>query len=236
MITPGRLFLFPVPISEEEGALHIPEFNLKQIRLISHFIVEDEKTARRNLKLFGHPDIPSVSLNLLNEHTKKEEIYELLKPLLQGKNTALMSDAGCPGIADPGAELINLAHKNGIDVIPFSGPSSVVLSIMASGFNSQNFAFCGYLPVEKTQRIRKIKELEKLAVNQKQAQFFIETPYRNEQIFEALLKNLAPQTKLFVGINLQTKNQFLKSSTVAEWLQLPKPELHKVPAVFGIFY
>jgi 16S rRNA (cytidine1402-2'-O)-methyltransferase len=235
MKPPGKLFLLPVPISEENGLLHIPEYNLHQVRLLKHFIVEDEKMARRYLKLFGYQVIQNAELLLLNEHTKKENISELLSPLLAGENVGLMSDAGCPGIADPGADIVKLAHQKGIVVIPLVGPSSIVLSIMASGFNSQNFAFVGYLPIEKSQKAKRIKELEQLAVKTKQAQFFIETPYRNEQMLELLFSVLSPQTFVFIGKNILSAEQFLKSATVAGWKKAVKPDLNKNPVVFGIY-
>ncbi len=147
----------------------------------------------------------------------------------------LMSDAGCPGIADPGAEVVQLAHHKGIQVIPLVGPSSIVLSIMASGFNGQNFAFVGYLPIEKPQKMKRIKELEQLSVKTHQAQFFIETPYRNEHLFDALLETLSPQTRLFIGKDITAPNQLLISKTVAEWKKSQKPALHKVPVVYGIY-
>ena len=231
----GKLFLIPVPITQEDGIQQIPEYNLRIISGLNHFIVEDEKTARRFLKLSGFTDISKAELELLNEHTKKENVRELLQPLLLGHNIGLMSDAGCPGIADPGTNLVTLVHQRGMEVIPLAGPSAIVLSIMSSGFNSQNFAFVGYLPIEKTEKIKKIKELEKLAIKSKQAQFFIETPYRNEQLLEVLLTALHPQTLLFIGKNLLSKNQFIKSAVVGEWIKGIKPLLGKIPVVFGIY-
>ncbi len=231
----GKLFLIPVPISEENGLKHIPEYNLQQVRLLTHFIVEDEKMARRFLKLFGYSPIEKANLLLLNEHTKKENISELLASLLKGEDVGLMSDAGCPGIADPGADVVKMAHQKGIEVIPLIGPSSIVLSIMASGFNSQNFAFVGYLPIEKPHKVKRIKELELLAIKNKQAQFFIETPYRNEQMLETLFSTLSPQTIVFIGKDVLSAQQYLKSATVAEWKKMVKPNLNKIPVVFGIY-
>jgi 16S rRNA (cytidine1402-2'-O)-methyltransferase len=172
---------------------------------------------------------------LLNEHTREQEISSLLKPLLDGNNVGLLSDAGCPGIADPGPEVISRAHQNSIKVVPLSGPSSIVLTIMASGFNGQNFAFNGYLPVDKNARSKKIRELEQLANKQYQAQFFIETPYRNNQMMEDLLVSLQAETRLCVGVNLTSPNEKVVTRTVAEWRKITKPDLHKIPAVFGIY-
>ncbi len=231
----GKLYLIPVPISDENGLLHIPEYNLQQIRLLKYFIVEDEKMARRHLKLFGYQVIQNAELLLLNEHTKKENISTLLSHLVNGENIGLMSDAGCPGIADPGADVVKIAHQKGIEVIPLVGPSSIVLSIMASGFSSQNFAFVGYLPIEKSQKIKRIKELEQIVFKNRQAQFFIETPYRNEQMLELLFSILSPQTHLFIGKDILSSRQFLKSATIADWKKTVKPDLNKIPVVFGIY-
>jgi 16S rRNA (cytidine1402-2'-O)-methyltransferase len=231
----GKLFLIPVPVSEESGLAHIPAFNTETVKTLKYFIAEDAKTARRFLKLCSYPDISAAEIALLNEHSRQEDFTELLHPLLKGENVGLMSDAGCPGIADPGAEVVKEAHKKGIEVIPLTGPSSIVLSIMASGFNGQNFAFVGYLPIEKPQKIKRIKELEQLALKSSQAQFFIETPYRNEQLLETLLGTLSPGTRLFIGMNITSENQFLRSLTAAEWKKEQRPSLNKVPAVFGIY-
>ncbi|MEO6302624.1 MAG: SAM-dependent methyltransferase [Bacteroidia bacterium] len=235
MIQYGKLYLLPVPINEEVENNFIPEYNLTIVKGLINFIAEDAKTARRFLKWFGYPKIENADIMLLNEHTKNNNISELLQPLIEGKDVGLMSDAGCPGIADPGAEVVKLAHQKNIQVIPLTGPSSIVLSIMASGFNGQNFAFVGYLPIDKTQRLKRIKELETLAVKQKQAQFFIETPYRNDQLLEALLNSLSPETLVFIGKDLTGPQQFMQSKTVFEWKTSAKPEINKVPVVFGIY-
>jgi 16S rRNA (cytidine1402-2'-O)-methyltransferase len=231
----GKLFLIPVPISENNSLNTIPTYNLEVVRSLKNFIAEDAKTTRRFLKLFSYPKIEDAEILLLNEHTVKQDIAELITPLLQGNDVGLMSDAGCPGIADPGAEVVALAHKKGIEVIPLVGPSSIVLSIMASGFNGQNFAFVGYLPVDKVPRAKRIKELEQLCINHKQAQFFIETPYRNEQMYETLISTLQPSTQLYVGVNITDEKQSLSTFSVYEWKKKPKPFLHKVPVVFGVY-
>ena len=213
----------------------IPEYNLHLVRRLKNFIAEDAKTARGFLKKFGYQDLPSAEISLLNEHSVAQSLKELLEPLMKGQDVGLMSDAGCPGIADPGAEVVALAHQASIQVVPLVGPSSIVLSIMASGFTGQNFAFVGYLPVDKGARSQRIRELETLSYKQKQAQFFIETPYRNEQLFEALMSALANETRVFVGCNIGSNDQFLRSETVAKWKKVNKPSLHKVPVVFGIY-
>ncbi len=231
----GKLYLLPVPIVEENGQKFIPQYNAEIVKTLTKFIAEDAKTARRCLKGFGYTTIQEAEILLLNEHTKSGEIGILLKPLLEGRNVGLMSDAGCPGIADPGADVVKLAHQKGIEVIPLVGPSAIVLSIMASGFNGQNFAFVGYLPIEKPQKIKRLKELEQLALKQNQAQFFIETPYRNEQMLETILETLAPQTLLFIGRDITASKQFLVSKTVADWKKGVKLNMHKVPVVYGVY-
>lgn len=224
-----------MPISADDGYRFIPQYNFEIINTLKVFIAEDAKTARAFLKGFHYPKIQEAEILLLNEHTRAGDLSFLLQPLLEGKDVGLMSDAGCPGIADPGAEVIQLAHQKNVPVVPLAGPSSIVLSIMASGFNGQNFAFVGYLPIDKTQRVKRLKDLEQLASRQRQAQFFIETPYRNEQLFEQILATLDPQTLLFIGKDLSSPAQFLASKTVSQWKKSEKPELHKVPVVYGIY-
>lgn len=231
----GILYLFPVTLGETPAAKLIPAYNSELIREITFFIAEDAKEARRFLKACGYPDLSKAEILLLNEHTKAGDVSSLLKPMLAGNNMGLLSDAGCPGIADPGADVVKLAHQNSIKVVPLTGPSSIVLTIMASGFNGQNFAFNGYLPVERPARAKRIKELEQLAYKHNQSQFFIETPYRNNQMMDDLLQNLHAETRLCVGINLTTASEKIISKPVMEWKKMTRPDLHKIPAVFGIY-
>ena len=235
MPNPANLYLLPVPVSEDNSLRPIPQYNLEVVKQLRYFIAEDAKTARRFLKLFGYGDISRAEILALNEHTEETEMPALIKPLLEGENMALMSDAGCPGIADPGAPVINLCHLRNIRVCPLTGPSAIVLSVMASGFNGQNFAFVGYLPVDKHQRTHKLRELEQLSARTGQAQFFIETPYRNGQMFETMLSTLQPTTRVFIGRNIGAGDELIRSLPVKEWTQIPRPPLHKVPVVFGIF-
>jgi 16S rRNA (cytidine1402-2'-O)-methyltransferase len=232
----GILYLFPGPLAETDVEFVLPKHNIDLIKLIKHFVAEDAKIARRFLKLCAYPNIQDAEISLLNEHTESGSYASLLEPLLKGEHIGLMSDAGCPGIADPGAELIRLAHKKGIKVVPLVGPSSVVLTIMASGFNGQNFAFNGYLPIEKDKRVKRIKELESLAFKYKQAQYFIETPYRNVQLLADLLTTLDPSVQLCMAKNLTDPSQQVISRSVAEWKKMEAPEIHKVPVVFGIYF
>lgn len=231
----GNLYLFPVPIAAHEPLTHIPAANVALVNKLRYFVSENAKVARACLKLFAYPNIQEATIEELNQHSDARDVEAILSPLLAGHSMGLMSDAGCPAIADPGAVLIKLAHQKGIRVIPLSGPSAIVLSIMASGFNGQNFAFVGYLPIEQSPKVKRIKELEALALRQQQAQFFIETPYRNNQLFDLLLQHLQPHTLVYVGKDLSGNAEMVYSTTVAEWKKRPKPDLHKIPVVFGIY-
>jgi 16S rRNA (cytidine1402-2'-O)-methyltransferase len=231
----GKLFLIPVPVSQNLALNHIPQYNLHLISKLEYFVAENAKTARAHLKLLGYETIQKAKIEALNEHSAAADIALLINPLMNGYDVGLMSDAGCPGIADPGASVVKLAHQKGIQVIPLTGPSAIVLSIMASGFNGQNFSFVGYLPIERTDKIKRLKELETRAIRDKQAQFFIETPYRNDQIFDVLLSTLAPSTFLFVGRDLSGNNEMVLSLSIADWRKRNKPEMNKIPVVFGIY-
>ncbi len=231
----GKLYLIPVPISETRPLDHIPSKNLELIQGLEYFVSENAKIARSFLKRFAYPDIQKAKIEELNQHSEEKSVQGFLAPLLAGYSVGLMSDAGCPAIADPGAALVKLAHQKGIQVVPLSGPSAIVLSIMASGFNGQNFAFVGYLPIERIPKVKRIKELEMMALKNKQAQFFIETPYRNEQIFELLLSTLNADSYLFVGKDLSGVHEFVYSAKVGDWKKIKKPEMHKIPVVFGIY-
>ena len=231
----GILYLLPVSLGECDLTTVLPKHNFDVINSLTYFIAENAKDCRAFLKQCVYPEISRAELSLINQHTKKEELLEYLQPLLQGKNVGLMSDAGCPGIADPGADVIKLAHQKGIKVVPLVGPSSIVLSIMASGFNGQNFAFVGYLPIEKVERAKRIKELEQLCVKQKQAQFFIETPYRNISVFEDLLKTLQPTTQLLVATHITLSDECIEVKPISAWKKNVAPDFSKKPTVFGIY-
>lgn len=231
----GKLYLIPVPITESEGISNLPAFTINTVVSLSRFIAEDARTARRFLKLCAYPDISSAQIQLLNEHSREGDFPALIKDLLEGHSVGLMSDAGCPGIADPGAEVVRIAHQKHIEVVPLTGPSSIVLSIMASGFNGQNFAFVGYLPIDKQLKVKRVKELEQISGKFNQAQFFIETPYRNEQLMEVLLEALSPSTLVYVGIDIHSPKQQVIARTVQEWKSSLLPYMHKVPAVFGLY-
>jgi len=231
----GRLYLFPTTISEAEIEKVIPQLNIDLIKNIKQFIAEDAKTARKFLKLCAYPNIQDATIEILNQHTESGSVSQLINHLLKGEDMGLMSDAGCPGVADPGAEIVKLAQQKNITVIPLVGPSSILLTMMGSGFNGQNFAFVGYLPIDKSARIKRIKELEALAQRFKQAQYFIETPYRNGHLFQDLISALSPSTWLCVGVNLTDTNQKMLSKTVADWKREKDFGFDKTPVVFGIY-
>jgi len=231
----GTLYLLPVGLGECNLEDVLPKRNLDLVKTLTYFIAENAKDARAFLKQCAYPEISRAQLSLINQHVKIEELTLFLQPLIEGNNIGLMSDAGCPGIADPGADIIKLAHKKGIKVVPLVGPSSIVLSIMASGFNGQNFAFNGYLPIDKVERAKRIKELENMSVKFKQAQFFIETPYRNGNVFEDLLKTLQPNALLLVATHITLSDECIQVKPISAWKKSTAPEFFKKPTVFGIY-
>ncbi len=231
----GTLYLIPAALGENAPPESLPAMNFQTIRHIRCFIVEDVRSARRFLKKHM-PDIVIDHLNfhLLNEHTPKEDIAGLLDALESGADAGLISEAGMPCIADPGAALVDLAHQAGITVKPLTGPSSIFLALAASGFNGQRFAFSGYLPVDKRDRTAKIRELENEAHQKEATQIFIETPYRNLQLLDSLLHNLKASTKLCIAVNLTQPDELIMSYPVNEWKKLKTPNIQKRPAVFLI--
>ena len=229
------LFLIPTTLGENNIDKVIPSGNCAVIKSIKHFIVEDIRTTRRFLKKIDSTiNIDELTFYELNEHTDKKELTEFIKPLIEGFDMGIISEAGCPGIADPGADVVRLAHEKNIKVIPLVGPSSILLSLMASGMNGQNFAFLGYLPVKPLERIKSIKDIEKRSGIEKQTQIFIETPYRNMKLFEDLIANLSDQTRLCIAADLTLESEFIRTQTVAAWKNRV-PDLNKRPAIFLIY-
>ena len=229
----GTLYLIPVTLGEDNITQVLPPDVVKVAQRLDNFVVESEKSARHFLSTIKTiRPVRELNLNLLNEHTEQKDVNALLAPLLAGKDVGLMSDAGCPGVADPGAKLVELAHQKGIRVIPFVGPSSILLSLMASGFNGQQFTFLGYLPVDKTQRNQKLKEIEKRSLTNKETQIFIETPYRNQNMLDAIMSVCQPNTKLCIACDISLATELISSKTIASWRKSPLPDLHKRPAIF----
>ena len=229
----GRLYLIPVPLSATADALFLPPDTLRQVRGLMHFVVEEPKTARRHLKEMGHPT-PLSQLNIaeLSHRTPSDALSGLMTPLLKGLDMGLMSEAGCPAVADPGALLVRMAHEQGILVLPLVGPSSLLLALMASGLDGQRFAFQGYLPTEAGLRKTRIEALEKRSRLERETQLFIETPYRNDVLFAALRDSLTPATLLCVASDLTGAAQMVRTLSVAQWRRESAPFLHKSPTVF----
>ncbi len=231
----GTLFLIPVPLAENSAAKSLTPFLVDTINQIHEYIVENEKAARRCLKEAGLK-IPQSELIIhdYGKHNRDSGLGEFFVGLESGKCVGLMSEAGCPGIADPGAEIVAEAHKRGIKVVPLVGPSSILLALMASGFNGQSFAFHGYLPIDKVERCKRVKELEAAAERLKQTQLFIETPFRNNSLLEDVLKSCSPKTRLCIACDITADTEFIKTLTIADWKK-QIPDLHKRPTIFLLF-
>jgi 16S rRNA (cytidine1402-2'-O)-methyltransferase len=228
----GNLYLIPTPLGETGFEAGLPVFNHQILKNITIFIVEELRTARRFLRKAGYTeDFESVIFYLLNEHTPDNEAVTMLEKAIAGNHIGLLSEAGLPCIADPGNIIVRLAHRKGIRVIPLTGPSSIMLALMASGLNGQNFVFHGYLPVKPDERTKTLKELEKVIFKSNQTQIFIETPYRNLAMLESILKVCHPSLMLSIAVDLTLKTEWIRSMPVSEWKK-QKPELHKRPAVF----
>ena len=232
----GKLILFPVPIGAEEIASSLPAQNIEWLASCRTFIVEELRTARRFLKKAGYPyAIDDTTFHVLNEHTTHEEIGNYLDAIEKGENIGLLSEAGLPCVADPGAMITRVAQRRGIEIVPLVGPSSLMLALMASGFNGQNFAFNGYLPVDKSKRAAAIRHLEERLHREHQTQLFIEAPYRNNQMLEALSTALQPNTMICVACDLTLPTQHIHSLTAAKWQkERTKVDLHKRNTVFLI--
>lgn len=228
----GKLYLIPTGLGNTSLYQVLPLSIKKKIEELDHYIVENEKTARRFIKrLVPSKSQPNLQLKVLNKYTQPEELPGFLKACEKGIDVGLLSEAGCPGIADPGAQITTMAHQKNIQVIPLTGPSSITLAMMASGLNGQNFAFNGYLPIDKGQRKKTIKSLERHSTEHNQAQIFIETPYRNEKLFKDFTKHLHPETRLCVACDITLPTEFIKTKTIREWKK-KKVNLHKRPCIF----
>ncbi len=228
----GKLYLIPNFLSSETNNDFLPEMVKRMSHDIKNLVVESEKEARALVKKLQLAT-PQNELQIftLNEHTEAKTYHHLLKALENGQDAGIISDAGLPCVADPGYQLVALAHQKNIAVIPLPGASSIFMALMASGFSGQNFAFTGYIPIDKAQRSKRIKELEREVTSKGQAQIFMETPYRNNQLLEELIKNGAPNTLLCIASNITAPDEFIKTKTIKEWASA-KPDLHKKPCIF----
>ena len=235
----GKLYLIPITLSNPGETTVVPEDVLPQtikrtIDFVDYYIVENEKTARKFIKSI-HPEKkqPDLKISVLNKHTDISDHNEFIQPLLRGENIGLMSESGCPGVADPGAVIVKLAHEKGIQVVPLVGPSSILLALMASGMNGQSFAFNGYLPIDKNDKKQALKNYERLSQDKNQSQLFIETPYRNNKLMEDLLQILQPSTYLCVACDITLPTEYIKTKTVNQWKK-EKADLHNRPCIFII--
>lgn len=231
----GTLYLIPCPISDQTAPWDVlPEANRAVLDALDYFIVEDVRSARRFLAKAGIArPIDTLEFRELNEHTTAgREVDELVRPLAGGRSAGVISEAGVPGVADPGALVVEACHRRGIRVVPLVGPSSIVLAVMASGLNGQSFAFNGYLPVKPPERARAIRFFERRARSEGQSQLFIEAPYRNVRLMEQLLQLLDPATRLTVAMDLTAPGQFVRTCSVREWRAQPLPDMNRRPAIF----
>lgn len=228
----GTLFLIPTPIAED--AVHtLPAYVVEQLHQLDLFIAERAKTARRFIRDTAPPKpISELTFYELNKRTTSEERQTFLEPALAGKDIGLMSEAGCPGVADPGALIVEQAHQLGIRVVPLVGPSSILMALMASGMNGQSFAFHGYLSVKPLDLAKDLKRLEQQSARHRQTQLFIEAPYRNRSVVEQALKALSPNTRFGIAVDLTAPEEYVKTLKIKDWTNKKWPELHKRPAIF----
>ncbi len=230
----GKLYLIPTTLGDCDNQDVLPQSINRAIDFIDYYIVENEKTARKFIKSVNPTKVQAtLQLSSLNKHTGISEHNKMIQPCLEGKNIGLMSEAGCPGVADPGAVIVKLAHEKGIQVIPLVGPSSILLAIMASGMNGQSFTFNGYIPIDKSEKKSALKNLEKLSQDKNQSQIFIETPYRNNKMLEDILQALQPNTHLCVATDITLPTEYIKTMRVSEWKKAVV-DLHNRPTIFII--
>ena len=230
----GKLYLIPTTLGDNEPLEVLPISIKRTIEQIDHYIVENEKTARHFIKkISSKKSQPRLHINVLNKFTEPEILPTFLDPCFEGYNVGIISEAGCPGIADPGADIVSIAHQKGVQVVPLVGPSSILLALMASGLNGQSFAFNGYLPIEAGERKKSIKRFEKLSRDFDQSQIFIETPYRNDKLLAELIKTLSPQTLVCIACDITLPTEYITTKKVMDWQRI-SVDLHKRPTIFII--
>lgn len=232
----AALYLIPVTLGDTPLERVLPSYNRTVVLGIRHFIVEEVRTARRFLKQVERSiDIDALTFYPMGKHADAALFARYLEPLRRGEPVGVISEAGCPAVADPGADVVAVAQREGLKVVPLVGPSSILLAVMASGFNGQSFAFHGYLPIDPAARTKALKRLESLAVNENQTQLFIETPYRNARMVADIMRACRPQTRLCVAAGLTTPQEYVRTLTVKQWRETKMPELAKVPAIFVLY-
>jgi len=233
--TQNTLYLVPTPIARRKENLVLPEHTIEIIRSLNTFVVEKMQTTQSFLQWINHPTPDyKQTYRVLNKKTPDHEVISFLQ-LLKDGDVGLMSEAGAPGVADPGAKLVNLAHQNGYRVEPLVGPSSILLALMGSGMNGQTFAFHGYLPISENERLKRIQDLERVSAESKQTQIFMETPHRNMALYEHLIKTCRPSSKLCIACNLTADDQFLKTRRIMDWKNGGAPDLQKKPCLFLLY-
>lgn len=232
-MTEPALYLIPVELGETPQERVLPAYNREIILSIKHFIVEEVRSARRFLKrVDASINIDSLTFYPMGKHADAGRFASFLKPLEQGESIGVISEAGCPAVADPGADIVAIAQRRGLRVVPLVGPSSMLMAVMASGLNGQSFAFNGYLPIDPADRIKRLKQLEIRATQEHQTQLFIETPYRNAKLFETLCQTLRPQTRLCIAAGITTDAEWIHTKTIGEWRRTTLPDLSKTPSIF----
>lgn len=232
----NALYLLPVTLGDTEIDNVLPSYNREIIRQIKFFIVENVRSARRFLKKVDRDiNIDELTFYLMDKHTDAAKMASYLKPLEEGNAMGVISEAGCPAVADPGADVVAVAQRKNLRVIPMVGPSSIIMSVMGSGFNGQSFAFNGYLPIEPAERTKRIKQLETRAYTEDQTQLFIETPYRNHKMLEELLRTCKPSTRLCIASGITCAEEYIHTHTIAEWKKIKLHDLSKIPTIFLIY-
>lgn len=229
------LYLFPVPMGDSPVADVLPQRNIELLRDVRYFVVENLRSARRFLKSCDRAiDIDGLTLTELNEHTRQADVEEMLAPMAQGRSIGVISEAGCPAIADPGADIVAIAQRRGYDVVPLVGPSSIIMSLMASGFNGQNFAFNGYLPIDASKRAAMFKEMETRIRRERQTQIFIETPYRNNRLIDDLCRRLPGDMLLCIASDISCSRQSIRTRRIADWKKV-RHDCDKIPTIFLLY-
>lgn len=232
----NALYLLPVTLGDTEIDNVLPSYNRVIIRHIKFFVVENVRSARRFLKKVDRDiNIDELTFYLMDKHTDAAKMASYLKPLEEGNAMGVISEAGCPAVADPGADVVAVAQRKNLRVIPMVGPSSIIMSVMGSGFNGQSFAFNGYLPIEPAERTKRIKQLETRAYTEDQTQLFIETPYRNHKMLEELLRTCKPSTRLCIASGITCAEEYIHTHTIAEWKKIKLHDLSKIPTIFLIY-
>lgn len=235
MTNNARLYLFPVPLSDNAVSEVLPTYNIELIKTVKYFIVENLRSARRFLKQCDRDiDIDSLTFFTLNEHTDPSELTPMLAPMDSGHDIGIISEAGCPAVADPGADIVAIAQQRGYTVVPLVGPSSILMSVMASGFNGQSFAFNGYLPIEQSSRANRLKELERRIIRERQTQIFIETPYRNNRLIAELCRTLPGNMRLCVASDITGRQQSIVTLPLSKWAKR-EYNYDKVPTIFLLY-